>query len=264
MTSWPGRSLVLVLLLVPLAGLLAGLAVYAVRARLLGGAPVDEEVQGRGSSALLGSTLRQGFAWTAGPVERFFLRSGASPDALTMAGALLCCSGALLVAVGDLTVGGLAVLASAGFDFLDGRIARRRGVSSRAGEFLDSTVDRWSDAFCFGAAAFLMRDEAWCLAASLVAFGASAVVPYARAKAEALGVSLKNGLMQRPERVVLYSAAAIFSAPLDALWPARAGLAHPTFAAAIVFLAVATLATAFARTREGLRRVRATSPGGDR
>ena len=70
MNSWPGRSLVLAVLLLPLAGLLAGLAVYAVRALVLGGAPVDEEVARRGSSALLGSTLRQGFAWTAGPVER--------------------------------------------------------------------------------------------------------------------------------------------------------------------------------------------------
>lgn len=236
------------------------MAVYAVRALVLRNAPVDEELARRGSSALLGATVRQGFAWTAGPVERFFLRGETSPDALTLGGALVGAAGALLVAAGDLTVGGLLVLVSGGFDFLDGRVARGRGVSSRSGEFLDSTVDRWSDALCFGAAAFLMREEPWCLLAALVAFGSAAVVPYARAKAEALGVHLRSGLMKRPERVVLYSAAAIFSAALDPLWPSSVTAVHPTFAAGIAFLAVATLGTALARTREGLRRVRAASP----
>lgn len=257
MNIWPGRTLVLALLLFPFAWLLAGLTVYAVRERILGNAPVDDEVAGRGRSAILGGTLRQGFAWTAGPVERFFLRSGASPDALTLAGAAMGAAGAVAVAAGDLTVGGLAVLGASAFDFLDGRIARTRGLSNAAGEFLDSTVDRYSDAFCFGAAAFLMRDEPWSLAAALVAFGATAVVPYARAKAEALGIQLRSGLMQRPERVVLYSAAAIFSGPLDALWPAWVGSRHPTFAVAIAVLAVATTGTALARTRDGLRRIRA-------
>lgn len=259
MTSWPGRSLVLFLLLSPLVALVVGLLTYAVRALVLGNAPVDAEMDRRGRSALLGRTVRQGFAWTAGPVERRLLAAGVSPDALTLLGCLVCCLGAAAVAAGDLTVGGLLVLGSAGCDFLDGRVARTRGVADRGGEFLDSTLDRWSDAFCFGAAAFLLRDEPWSLAASLVAFGAAAVVPYARAKAEALGADLRSGLMQRPERVVLYSAAAIFSAPLDWIWPGTPGLAHPTFAAAIWFLAAATAGTAFARTREGLRLVRSSS-----
>lgn len=256
MTSWPGRSLVLWMLLLPFGGLIGGLAVHALRALVLGNAPVDDELARRGSSALLGATLRQGFAWTAGPVERFILRGGVSPDALTLVGAAIGAAGSVLVAAGDLTVGGLTVLLSAGFDFLDGRIARARGVASRGGEFLDSTMDRWADALCFGAAAFLLRDEAFGLVAALVAFGSAAVVPYARAKAESLGVPLRSGLMQRPERVVLYSAAAIFSAPLDALWPSPAFSAHPTFCAAVAFLAAATLGTAVSRTREGLRLVR--------
>jgi CDP-diacylglycerol--glycerol-3-phosphate 3-phosphatidyltransferase len=262
MHSWPGRTVVLAILCFPLGWLLAGLATHAVRALLLGNAPVDEETARRGQSALLGATLRQGFAWTAGPVERWLQRSRISPDALTLAGATMGAIGAVLVALGDLTVGGLAVLGGAGFDFLDGRIARKRGVVSAGGEFLDSTVDRYSDAFCFGAAAFLLRGEPWSLAFSLVAFGSAAVVPYARAKAEALGAELRDGLMQRPERVVLYSVAAIFSPLLDPLWPGTIPLAHPTFATAIAFLAIATASTAVSRTREGLRRVRALS--GDR
>ena len=256
MSVWYGRPIVLSILLFPVAYVLIGVAVYAVRARILGNAPVDDEITRRGHSALLGRTVRQGFAWTASPLERLFSDGGASPDTLTLAGCLMCCLGAAVIGAGDLTVGGLLVLGSAGFDFLDGRVARRRGIANRGGEFLDSTLDRYSDAFCFGAAAFLFRDNPWNLAAALVAFGAAAIVPYARAKAEALGSDLRSGLMQRPERVVLFSGAAILSAPLDALWPAQAQASHPTFALMIWFLAIATAATAFARTREGLDRIR--------
>lgn len=258
--SWPGRSVVFGLLLLPFVGLLAGLVVYAVRAHVLGNAPVDEEVARRGRSALLGTTVRQGFSWTFSPLEALLLSSGVSPDALTVAGCAMCLLGSVAVAAGDLTVGGLTVLGSAGLDFLDGRVARRRGVANRGGEFLDSTLDRYSDAFCFAAAAFLFRDSPWTLAAALLAFAASGIVPYARAKAEAIGQNLRSGLMQRPERVVLYSAAAIFSAPLDGLWPAAAGSAYPTFAAMIWFLAIATTVTAVSRTREGLRLIRGGRP----
>jgi len=258
MNSWPGRSAVLAILLFPLVWMAGGLFVYAVRTFVLGNAPVDEELARRGHSALLGRTVRQGFAWTAAPVERLFLHRGVSPDVITVTGCVLCCVGAAMIAAGDLTIGGLIVLGSAGFDFLDGRIARRRGVANRGGEFLDSTLDRYSDAFCFGAAAFLLRDHPWHLVAALVGFGSAAIVPYARAKAEALGAELRSGLMQRPERVVLLSVAAIFSAPLDTLWPAAAS-AHPTFAAMIWFLAMATAATAVMRTREGFRSIRESS-----
>lgn len=255
MVSWPGRSIALAALLLPLAWLLGGLVVYAVRAHLLGNAPVDAEMASRGRSALLGATVRQGFAWCASPLERFFVSSGVSPDTMTVAGCVFCCAGALVLAAGDLTVGGLMVLGSAGFDFLDGRMARGRGIASRAGEFLDSTLDRWSDAACFGAAAFLLREQPWNLAAALVALGASSIVPYARAKAEGLGCQLRGGLMQRPERVVLLSAAAIFSAALDPLWPAALRGHYPTMAATVWFLAVATAWTAAGRTRDGFRTV---------
>ncbi|MFN2426483.1 MAG: CDP-alcohol phosphatidyltransferase family protein [Candidatus Binatia bacterium] len=249
------RIVIVGLLVSPLVYVVVGVIVYAVRA-MLGNAPVDAELARRGHSALLGSTVRQGFAWAAGPLERLFAAGGASPDTLTMAGFAMCCLGAFTIGAGDLTVGGLLVLGSSGFDFLDGRVARRRGVANRGGEFLDSTLDRFSDALCFGAAAFLFRDSPWNLTAALVAFGAAGIVPYARAKAEALGSDLRSGLMQRPERLVLYSAASILSAPLDGLWPASLQGSYPTFAAMTWFIALATAATAIARTREGLRLIR--------
>ena len=248
------RALFLLILGLPFFGLLAGLSIYAYRALVAGTAPIDDEVARRGRSAILGQTIRQGFAWSVVPYEEFFVRSGASPDLLTITGTVLCAIGSIVLATGDLTAGGLIILYSSCFDFLDGRIARRRGGGDRGGEFLDSTMDRYADAFSFGAAAFLLRDHPWSLVAALIALGASAIVPYARAKAEALGTSIRGGLMQRPERVVLLSVTAIFSAPLDALWPGDA--AHPTFELMIWILAIATAATALERTRDGLRAIR--------
>jgi CDP-diacylglycerol---glycerol-3-phosphate 3-phosphatidyltransferase len=250
------RTFVLAVYLLPLIYMLAGVAIYAVRALVFRNAPIDAELEKRGSSVLIGSTLRQGFAWTARPLERLFASGGASPDSLTLAGLFMCFLGAFTIAIGDLTGGGLLILGSSGFDFLDGRVARQLGSANRGGEFLDSTLDRYSDALCFGAAAFLLRDNPWNLAAALVAFGAAGIVPYARAKAEALGADLKGGLMQRPERVVIFSAAAILSVPLDSLFPASWQAAHPTFAAMIWFQAIATAITAVSRTREGLRQIR--------
>ena len=244
------RGISFVLLLLPVVYLVAGLLTYAVRAHVLGNAPVDEELARRGESVLIGSTLRQGFAWLCLPFERFFLTSGFSPDALTLTGCTICSTGAIVIAAGDLTVGGILILYSAAFDYFDGRLARRLGTVSRGGEFFDSTLDRYSDAFCFGSAAFYFREQPVHLAASLLAMGAAAIVPYTRAKAEALGSDLKVGLMQRPERLVMFSGAAIFAHLLDSLWPVAPGYS-PTFAAAIWLLAIATTWTAVLRTRVG-------------
>lgn len=242
-------------LCVPIVYFVAALVWYAVRSRG-DGAPFDRELAARGRSFLLGHTIRQGFAWSMTPIEAALLRASVAPDTLTVAGCVLCCVGALVLACGDVTVGGMLILGSAAFDFLDGRLARRLGLSTKAGEFLDSTLDRYADAFCFGGAAFFFRDRPWMLAASLTAFGASAIVPYARAKADSLGVAMRSGLMQRPERIVLFGVSAIFGAVLDWCWPASMRDLHPTFASAVCFLAVATAGTAVARTREALRRLR--------
>lgn len=263
MISWPGRTLVLSFFVIALVTLIAALAIHAFRGFFSGNAAADAELARRGRSFLLGDTIRQGFAWWIGPFERWLAAGSVSPDTLTVAGCVACCSGALLVGAGDLTVGGFVVLASSAFDFVDGRIARRRGIANRGGEFLDSTADRYADAFCFGAAAFLLRENAWHLSAALLAFGATLIVSYTRAKAEALGVPLRGGLMQRAERVVLYSAAAIFGAVLDPMWHGVVSTQYPTFVAMVWFLALATTGTAISRTRDGLLRVREANPTDD-
>ncbi len=69
-----------------------------------------------------------------------------------------------------------------------------------------------------GAAALVLARQGttWGIAAIFVALVASFLVSYTRAKAEALGLDGKAGLMGRAERVVLLAAVILFS-PLGAL-----------------------------------------------
>jgi phosphatidylglycerophosphate synthase len=147
-------------------------------------------------------------------------------------------------------------------DWLDGQIARRAGKETLAGNFLDSTLDRWGDLALLGAAAVLFRESLLLLLASLVAMASAVLVSYARAKAESLGASLTVGAMQRTERIALYCGGGLAGPLLDgripgwlAAFPVRLP-PHPTFGTAIVLLALTTTVTATRRTVEGFQRIR--------
>jgi phosphatidylinositol phosphate synthase len=89
-------------------------------------------------------------------------------------------------------------------DMLDGTMARLGGKSSRLGAFLDSTLDRVGDAAIFGALAWSFLDvDTRTSAAALVCLAIGAIVPYARARAESIGVEAKGGLAERSDRLVI-------------------------------------------------------------
>lgn len=132
---------------------------------------------------------------------------GVSPNALTVLGLVLNVAAAAVVASGQLVYGAVAFLFASAFDMLDGSLARRRGVASRLGAFLDSTFDRLSETALFVA---LLVDHTrhpygpeWMPAAILVALAGSLTTSYARARSESLGQECKVGWVERPERVVL-------------------------------------------------------------
>ena len=139
------------------------------------------------------------------PIARGLAGFGISANAVTVAGSLLTLVGATLlvasgpaIALAPLALGALA-------DSLDGAVARVSRTASVFGSFLDSTLDRISDAATLAAAAVIAARETAPLEASLalVALVASSLVPYTRAKAEALGLSATVGVAPREARVVL-------------------------------------------------------------
>ena len=93
-------------------------------------------------------------------------------------------------------------------DILDGALARAGGKQTPFGGFLDSTLDRVGEGLMLGAIALVfMRDgQELALAFAVAAIGGSFLVPYARAKAEGLGIKGDVGIGSRAERVVVISA----------------------------------------------------------
>lgn len=148
-------------------------------------------------------------------------RRGVTPDALTALGTLVNGVAAGLFAAGHLRTAGWVTLAAGLFDLLDGALARHTGRASRFGAFLDSTLDRWSDgALLVGLMAhFAAAGRPGACAVAGAALVGAFVTSYARARAESLtDRTMKVGLLERPERVVLLAAAGVFRVPLLVAW----------------------------------------------
>jgi CDP-diacylglycerol--glycerol-3-phosphate 3-phosphatidyltransferase len=90
-------------------------------------------------------------------------------------------------------------------DLLDGTMARISGTTSLWGGFLDSVMDRVTDAAMLAALAywFSTQNNIQGLAASVLAVVTSGLIPYIRAKAESLGIACKVGIMERTERLLV-------------------------------------------------------------
>ncbi|MBK8956108.1 MAG: CDP-alcohol phosphatidyltransferase family protein [Saprospiraceae bacterium] len=100
--------------------------------------------------------------------------------------------------------GGFFILTAGIFDMLDGQLARKTGSSSKFGALYDSVLDRYSELVMFLGICYYLVSYHYFLS-SLFAFIAmigSMMVSYIRARAEGLGISCSDGLMQRPERII--------------------------------------------------------------
>lgn len=124
--------------------------------------------------------------------------------------------------------GGLIILAAGLFDMIDGRMARRAGLSSAFGALWDSTLDRYSELVTlFGICLlFLKADGSWFFigVVTFTAMVGSVMVSYVRARAEGLGIECKVGLMQRPERVVVTAVTAVITGLSGNLWWLAGGM----------------------------------------
>jgi len=129
------------------------------------------------------------------PFINFLEKLRVSPNLITLLGLGFVCAGSLflymhmyLLSFVFLSLGGLS-------DAIDGALARKRGLRSPFGAFLDSLTDRFSDALPFIAIALSTEDKTLALA-SLLAMIFSFGVSYARARAEGLGYELTVGCLK--------------------------------------------------------------------
>ena len=146
-----------------------------------------------------------GALWKA--PARGLLALGVHPNVMTIIGTAGVLFGALFFFPrGDIWLfwGVMVVTFFVVTDMLDGTMARLGNKSSRLGAFLDSTLDRVADAAIFGALAWSFVDVSRpTAAAAIVCLILGFLVPYARAKAESIGVDAKGGFAQRSDRLVL-------------------------------------------------------------
>ncbi len=220
---------------------------FAVRG-MVRGQYWDEQVAGRGSTVLVGMWLRQCFAWGMQPVLSGLFWVGLPAAALTVLSLFLAIGAGAAIAVGWMTLGGVLFVASGICDFLDGRVARHQGTAGPRGALLDSVIDRYVEAIVFAGLAWYYRGT-WVLAVVLAATAGSSLVPYVRARGEALGVPFSNvGIVQRPERIVILGASLLTSSIVESMRSPRSGdVPHRVIVAGLVILAVSTFVSSLQR-----------------
>jgi CDP-diacylglycerol--glycerol-3-phosphate 3-phosphatidyltransferase len=144
------------------------------------------------------------------PVAALLVRLRINPNTLTTIGTVCTVSGGIAFATGHIMLAGWIIGLTAIFDVLDGMVARRTGRSTIFGAFYDSTLDRVADGALLGGIAWFFATDP--VHKNLPVFGIALIgilgtflVSYTRARAEALGIDAKVGVMQRAERIVLLS-----------------------------------------------------------
>jgi CDP-diacylglycerol--glycerol-3-phosphate 3-phosphatidyltransferase len=164
-----------------------------------------------------------------------------TPNQVTVVGLMLTFMAAILVAFGQLRWAGVVLIFAGTCDILDGALARSTHTSYTYGAFLDSTLDRYSEAAIYvGLTAYFVGMggplQRWLVLATLAALAGSMLVSYVRARAQSLGFTCDSGLFARPERVVVTVVGLIFGGYV--------------LYAVVFLLAVLTNLTALQRIRE--------------
>jgi CDP-diacylglycerol--glycerol-3-phosphate 3-phosphatidyltransferase len=164
--------------------------------------------------------MRLRFRGILDPIGAFLNKIGLMPNTMTVLGLLGNTAGAIFLAQGKMTIGGLIILAMGPVDALDGTMARLRGEPSEFGAFVDSVTDRYSELVIFGGLmVFYAQQGNWTAALVVyIAAGGSVLVSYVRARASSLGYDTKVGILTRMERYLVLAPALVLNIPLVGLW----------------------------------------------
>jgi CDP-diacylglycerol--glycerol-3-phosphate 3-phosphatidyltransferase len=170
-------------------------------------------------------------------VAQIFVKTPITPNMLTLIGLVLNGVVAVLLATGHLVAGGVMIIVAGLFDLLDGALAKITARVSDFGAFLDSVVDRYSEAVVL--LGLLLFYNSQPITAGFInnvfapveprlinsvliyaiLFG-SMMISYARARAGALKIRNEVGILARPERILLLAVGLLFQTVLlePVLW----------------------------------------------
>ena len=176
------------------------------------------------------------------PITDWMVRRRIHPNALTTMGFAVTVGAGILFS--DHHARTAFVLLGGVFDIFDGRVARLSGLGSKFGAFYDSTLDRISEVVVFLGLLALYNDyrlelgDVGMIYSIMLAMAGSQMISYTRARAEAMGLDCRVGLMPRAERIVLIGLSALLF-----------GESHNGIVLKVVIIALAVLTnlTAFQR-----------------
>lgn len=158
--------------------------------------------------------LRKDFAYRITyPIAHLIARTSITPNTLTWTGFVLTVGAATIIYLGHPFAAGWLVLFAGLFDMLDGALARLTKRITLFGAALDSTLDRLSEAvLLMGVMALFIRlgDTGFALLSGGTMVG-SFMVSYIRARAEGIGLDLKEGWFTRAERVIVLALGLLLS-----------------------------------------------------
>lgn len=161
----------------------------------------------RRGDSVLPAWVKNAVRATLRPVVGIAMALHLTPNTITVIGVVITLIAAVLVGAGWLLVGAAVLTAGSLLDAVDGALARAQGGGTPFGSFLDSTLDRASEAIVYiGVASWFLfsrPDPAWPVLLTLVALAGSFLVSYSRARAEGIGLNANVGLAPRTERLVL-------------------------------------------------------------
>ena len=120
---------------------------------------------------------------------------------------------AYLIARGYLLAGGLVAAFMAPLDAVDGALARKTGITSKFGAFLDSVIDRYDEMILLAGVLYYYQSQAYTVGVMLTyaALCGSVLVSYTRARAEGLSFSGKAGIFSRIERSIVLILGLLFN-----------------------------------------------------
>lgn len=140
-----------------------------------------------------------------GELGRTLHRMGVHPDMITLLGLVIVGVASVIIARGEFQLGGIILVLGLPLDALDGAVARAMGRKGNFGGVLNSTLDRYADAFIFGGLSyhFAVQGQFDNMLLCLAALTGGFVVSYVRARAGEAGLSVKVGLLDRFVRVII-------------------------------------------------------------
>jgi len=153
-------------------------------------------------SALI-KNIKPAFEKKTAVLVDFLYKINITPNILTIFGLIFVIIGSIFIVLKQFIIAGIFLSIGNILDALDGYLARKYNQATKFGAFLDSVIDRFSDAFPLIAISYLLRNNDFIFFISLLSIIFSFMVSYTRARSEGLGIDCKVGIFERPERSII-------------------------------------------------------------